>query len=152
MFMMPISPWSFGWHSISHLASLYFFLWSSFLLEKSGPKILYLLKNPSRDFKERQHEQHHTSQDGILYTYIRITHYKSFSSILLTCKVSTSSTNYQIITTSCHIILHSKKLWNDYSHSYDVHFKFRFHRCVLCDEMNKLDPALHMFWIICKST
>jgi hypothetical protein len=32
----------------------------------------------------------------IIYTYIRMTHYKLFSVILLTCKVSTSSTNYQL--------------------------------------------------------
>jgi hypothetical protein len=37
-----------------------------------------------------------TIMTQILYTYITMTHYKSFSAILLTCKVSTSSTNYQL--------------------------------------------------------
>jgi hypothetical protein len=32
----------------------------------------------------------------ILFTYIRMTHYKSFSAILLTCKVFISSTNCQM--------------------------------------------------------
>jgi hypothetical protein len=32
----------------------------------------------------------------ILYTYIRMTHYKSFNTIFLTCKVSILSTNYQM--------------------------------------------------------
>jgi hypothetical protein len=33
----------------------------------------------------------------IIYTYIRMTHYKLFSVILLTYKMSTSSTNYQLL-------------------------------------------------------
>jgi hypothetical protein len=37
-----------------------------------------------------------TPQQVILYTYIKMTYYKSFSIILLTCKVSTSSTNCQV--------------------------------------------------------
>jgi hypothetical protein len=32
----------------------------------------------------------------ILYTYIRITYHKLFSAILLTCKLFTSFTNYQL--------------------------------------------------------
>jgi hypothetical protein len=43
----------------------------------------------------------------IIYTYIRMTHYKSFSAILLACKMFTSSIKYQINTTSCHIIFYS---------------------------------------------
>jgi hypothetical protein len=35
-------------------------------------------------------------KNEILYTYIRMTHYKLFSTILLTCKVSTSSNNYRL--------------------------------------------------------
>jgi hypothetical protein len=54
---------------------------------------------------------------NILYTYIKMIHYKSFNVILLIYKLSTSSTNCQlthihncqIISTSFHIILHSKK-------------------------------------------
>jgi hypothetical protein len=37
-----------------------------------------------------------TPQQVILYTYIKMTYYKSFSIILLTCKVSTSSINCQL--------------------------------------------------------
>ena len=34
-FFMPKPPWSFGWHIMLHLASLYFFLWLS-LCQKNG--------------------------------------------------------------------------------------------------------------------
>jgi hypothetical protein len=33
----------------------------------------------------------------------------------------------------------------DLSHSYDIHLKFYFHHCVLCDEMDKSRFHLHMF-------
>jgi hypothetical protein len=38
-----------------------------------------------------------------------------------------------------------KKLLNDLSHSYDIHFKFHFRRCVLYNDMNKIRLHLHMF-------
>jgi hypothetical protein len=41
--------------------------------------------------------------------------------------------------------LNNTKLKNDKSNSYDIHFKFRFHRYVLCDEMNKTRSHLHIF-------
>ena len=35
---------------------------------------------------------------------------------------------------------------NILSPSYHLHFENRLHCCVLCDEMNKTRPNLHMFW------
>jgi hypothetical protein len=50
---------------------------------------------------------------SILYTYIRITHYKSFSAILLICNVSTSSTN-------CQMTHHSQLSNNHYIMSHNL--------------------------------
>jgi hypothetical protein len=46
---------------------------------------------------------------------------------------------------SYHIIVHGKKNFkNNLSHSYDIHFKFYFHRYILPDEMNKTRSHLHI--------
>jgi hypothetical protein len=45
----------------------------------------------------------------------------------------------QLLHIICHIILRSTKTLKYLSYSYDIHFKLCFHRCVLRDEVKKLD-------------
>jgi hypothetical protein len=42
-------------------------------------------------------------------------------------------------------LLFSLNFLNNLSYSYDVHFKFCFYYCVLCDAMNKTRSHLHIF-------
>jgi hypothetical protein len=43
---------------------------------------------------------------------------------------------------SCHIIMYDKK---NLSYSYDIYFKLCFHRCILFDEIIKLDHTCIYF-------
>jgi hypothetical protein len=55
------------------------------------------------------------------------------------CHISTPLTSS--VTSTCIV----KNLFNNLSHSYNIHFKFCLHCCVLCDEMKNWDFTCNYF-------
>jgi hypothetical protein len=94
----------------------------------------------------------------IISNYIKMIHFwklRWFTKGHLMQLSTHASMTYQQSISTCNISIHLasgdtssymvKKLLNNLSYSYDIHFKFYFHHCVFSDVMNKTRSHLHIF-------